>query len=84
VRPDNHGFFAEPAIDQDIERISRLSIDEQPAAWANLDQTIMTDYYPVIITDYRGDALLHGSRIRGMSHDNVYGMPTWKDIHVIP
>jgi peptide/nickel transport system substrate-binding protein len=80
----NDMYFAEPAIDTEIARISRLPIDQQPAAWATLDKTIMTRYYPAIITDYRGDALPHGSRIKGMNHDNVYGEPTWKDINLTP
>jgi peptide/nickel transport system substrate-binding protein len=80
----NDMYFSEPAIDTEIARISQLPIDQQPAAWARLDQTIMTRYYPAIITDYRGDAFPHGSRIKGMNHDNVYGEPTWKDMNVTP
>jgi peptide/nickel transport system substrate-binding protein len=78
----NGMYFSEPAIDTEIARISRLPVDQQPAAWATLDKTIMTRYYPAIITDYRGDAFPHGSRIKGMNHDNVSGEPTWKDINV--
>jgi peptide/nickel transport system substrate-binding protein len=66
------------------KRVSRSSIDEQPAAWADLDQTIMTDYYPAIRTDCRGGAFAHGSRSGGMTHDNPHGMPTCKDIYAIP
>ena len=47
------------------QRISRSPIDEQPAAWADRDQSVMTDYYPAIVTGYRGDAFAHGSRIGG-------------------
>ncbi len=43
----------------------------------------MTDYYPGVVTRYEGVAMLHGSRIGGMNTDQVYGMPTWKDIHVL-
>jgi peptide/nickel transport system substrate-binding protein len=80
----NVAYFTEPVIDTEIERISRLPIDQQPQAWAALDQTIMTQYYPVIITGYHGDAFPHGSRIKDMNNDNILGMPTWKDINVAP
>ncbi|MDQ3028876.1 MAG: ABC transporter substrate-binding protein [Actinomycetota bacterium] len=79
----NRAYFAEPEVDAEIERISRLPIDEQPAAWAALDKTIMTDYYPAVITGYDGDAMPHGSSIGGMNNDNTLAMPTWKDIHVM-
>ncbi len=80
----NQAYFAEPAVDAEIDRISGLPLGEQPAAWGDLDRSIMTDYYPAINTGYLGSAMLHGSRIGGMNGDNANGMPTWKDIHVIP
>ena len=80
----NEAHFAEPAVDAEIDRISGLPLGEQPAAWGDLDRSIMTDYYPAINTGYLGAAMLHGSRIGGMNGDNTYGMPTWKDIHVVP
>jgi peptide/nickel transport system substrate-binding protein len=78
----NYGFFSEPAVDDQIEEIGRLPLDEQPAAWAGLDKTIMTDYYPAIVTSYDDSALLHGSKIGGMNIDQIIGTPTWKDIYV--
>ena len=81
---DFWAHFAEPAVDAEIERIAKLPIDQQPAEWGALDQLIMTDYYPVVVTGYLGSALLHGSRIGGMNGDSTIGMPTWKDIHVVP
>ena len=74
--------FAEPAVDAEIERIAELPIDQQPAAWGALDKMIMTDYYPAIVTRYDAVALLHGPRIGGLHTDN-WGMPTWKDIHIM-
>ncbi len=79
----NDAYFSEPAIDDEMGRISLLPIDEQPAAWGTLDESIMTDYYPIIITDYRGVAVLHGSKIGGMNNDETLGEPTWKNIHVL-
>jgi peptide/nickel transport system substrate-binding protein len=76
--------FSEPAVDAEIDRIAALPLDEQPAAWADLDETIMTDYYPQVVTGYGHRALLHGSRIGGMNIDDATGFPTYKDLYVIP
>ncbi len=78
----NFAHFAEPTVDAEIDRISKLPLDEQATAWGALDRTLMTDYYPAIITGYGTAAILHGSDIGGMNLDDVYVMPTWKDIHV--
>ncbi len=76
--------FAEPEVDAAIKRISRLPFEDQPAAWGALDKTIMTDYYPAIVTGYQAEPILHGSRIGGINVDNILGeMPTWEDLHVI-
>jgi hypothetical protein len=74
--------FTEPAVDGQIERISRLPIDQQPAAWGSLDNPIITKYYPLIVTGYGRVALLHGSRIGGMHVDNIHEEPTWQDMYV--
>jgi peptide/nickel transport system substrate-binding protein len=79
----NEAHFAEPAIDAEIGRISRLPIADQPGAWGALDKTIMTNYYPAIITGYRSATLLRGSRIANMNFDALYTTPTWKDINVL-
>jgi peptide/nickel transport system substrate-binding protein len=79
----NFAYFGEPRVDTAIERITQLPLDEQAAQWGALDKTIMTDYYPVIITGYRQAALLHGSHIGGMNVDTNVAMPTWQDLHVI-
>ena len=79
----NDAYFDEPEVDAEIERISRLPIDEQPAEWGTLDQTVMTDYFPAVITAYDVSALPYGTRIGGMRVDTLGGMPTWKDIHIL-
>ncbi len=28
-------------------------------------------------------AMLHGSKIAGMNADQVYGVPTWKDVYMV-
>ena len=80
---NNYAHFNEPAVDKEIARIqAEVPIDDQPAAWAALDQTIMEDYQPVVNLGYSGTAMIHGSAINGMFNDDVFGMPTWKDIWV--
>ncbi len=80
----NLGYFEEPAVDSEIERIGQLPIEEQPAEWGALDKSIMTDYYPAITTWYNGAAIPHGSTIGGMNVDSSYGGgPTWKDLYVM-
>lgn len=79
----NLAHFAEPAVDAEIDRISRLPLGEQAPAWGALDETLMTDYYPAIITSYPEVSMLHGSKIAGMNFEGVYSMPTWKDIYVL-
>ncbi len=74
---NNLSFFSEPAADAEIERILRLPLDQQDPAWVALDKTIMTRYYPVIITGYDVTALLHGTRIGGINSDNSH-----KDAHL--
>jgi len=38
----------------------------------------------VIPTGYSGAARLHGSRIKGMHINEVFGNPTWKTMSVAP
>jgi peptide/nickel transport system substrate-binding protein len=80
----NSAFFGEPTVDAQIDRIQQLPLNKQAAKWGALDKTIMTKYYPVVITGYRQAALLHGSHIGGMNVDTNVAMPTWQDLHVIP
>ncbi|HYO34201.1 MAG TPA: ABC transporter substrate-binding protein [Nocardioidaceae bacterium] len=79
---NNYSQLSEPAVDKEIKRIGTLPLDEQPAAWAALDQEIMTKYFPGPNTGYVGTAMLHGSKIAGMNNDDVFGMPTWKDMYI--
>jgi peptide/nickel transport system substrate-binding protein len=78
----NGAYFSEPEIDAEIERIQTLPFEEQPAAWGQLDETIMTDYYPAIVTRYQATPVLHGSRIGGAAADDLTAMPTWKDLYI--
>jgi peptide/nickel transport system substrate-binding protein len=77
-----YAFFSEPAVDAEIDRITRLPLDQQAAAWGELDKTIMTDHYPVVVTGYDVTNLLRGPGIGGTNIDNKQ-MPTWKDLHIV-
>ncbi|MGA8847240.1 MAG: ABC transporter substrate-binding protein [Nocardioides sp.] len=78
----NYSKFNEPAIDAEMKRIQSLPVEEQADAWGELDDTIMTDYFPLFVTSYGGVAQAHGSAIEGHFIDNTIGMPTWKNIWV--
>lgn len=80
----NYAVFNEPSVDEEIQRILNLPVEEQADAWGALDESLMTDYLPVIVTGYGGVAQQHGSKIGGHFIDNTIGMPTWKNIHVLP
>jgi peptide/nickel transport system substrate-binding protein len=80
----NYAFFAEPTVDAKMERISQQPLHQQAAQWGALDKTMMTHYYPIIITGYHKTALLHGSHIGGLRVDTNLPMPAWQDLHVIP
>jgi peptide/nickel transport system substrate-binding protein len=82
VLDGNFEYFRDPAVDREMQRISRLPFVQQPDAWGALGTTLMTKYYPVIPTSYDIVGVLYGSRISGAEYDNIYSLPTWKDIHV--
>jgi len=80
-RSDRTGFFDEPAVNATIDRIRRLPIEEQPAAWGALDQRLMTKYHPAIVIGYGSNGVLHGTRINGVHLNPTVG-PILPDIHV--
>jgi len=76
----NLSVFSEPSMDDEMDKIQTLPIADQPAAWNKLDQTILTNYFPLFVTGYYGYASMRGSKVNGYVDDTVFGMPTWKDI----
>ncbi len=78
----NYSVFKEPAVDKKITDILASPIEDQPAAWNALDKEIAEKYFPTFSTGYDGVAFMHGSKINNMFDDNVFAMPTWKDIWV--
>ncbi len=78
----NYAVFSEPKIDKEIADIQASPIDTQPDAWNAMDKEIAETYFPTFSTGYDGVAMMHGSKINNMFDDNVFAMPTWKDIWV--
>jgi peptide/nickel transport system substrate-binding protein len=80
---NNYAFFSEKEFDQRIDDILAMPIDEQAAAWGELDKYLFEKYYPGPVVGYAGVAAMHGSRVGGIHNDEVAGEPTWKDLYVI-
>jgi peptide/nickel transport system substrate-binding protein len=80
----NLAAFSERDVDDRVIEILERPLEEQAAAWNELDRYVSETYYPLITTHYTGVAQAHGSGIGGHFADGVYGQPTWKHIHVIP
>src|SRR5680860_305171 len=78
----NPSMFNEPALDNEQDRIQRLSPEAAAEGWGEFDEKMMTEYYPTINTGFRGQMTIHGSAVGGMEHDNVRGMPTLSLIHI--
>jgi peptide/nickel transport system substrate-binding protein len=79
----NFAHLSAPDVDQAIDAVSRLPVDQQPAAWGALDEDIMTDYYPLVVFGGQRIGMLHGADIAGI---HIYPAnqpsPTFKDISV--
>lgn len=79
----NTGAFSEAAVDDEMERIRSLPVDEQAEAWGALEQTVMTDYQPVIQTGYYQNIFGFGSDIGGFANDtSVGGAPDYRSIYI--
>lgn len=78
----NEAAFNNPEIDAKIEAVYELPADEQPKAWNDLEQEIMTTYLPVVPRYYGGVVQMKGSQIEGYAIDNTLGMPTFRDMWV--
>jgi peptide/nickel transport system substrate-binding protein len=65
-----------------MDAIQKMPLEQQAAAWNNLDRQIAKKYFPLFTTYYTGIAQAHGSKINGHFDDNTLGMPTYKDIWV--
>lgn len=78
----NYFAFSEQDVDDRISEILASPVEEQAAAWNELDKYVFEEYYPGPVTAYYGTAQAHGSGVNGHNVDNTLGMPTWKQIYV--
>jgi peptide/nickel transport system substrate-binding protein len=78
----NTAFFSEEAIDARFDEIPTLPIEEQPAAWGELDQQILEEYFPLIPLAYRNDLFAFGEKIGNPTGDGALGAPNYKDLYV--
>jgi peptide/nickel transport system substrate-binding protein len=77
---NNYALFSEADVDGRIDDILGLPIEDQAAAWGELDEYISETYLPLIPISYDGVIQAHGSNVNGHYDDLVLGMPTFKSI----
>jgi peptide/nickel transport system substrate-binding protein len=78
----NYSAIDIPSVNSQINSVQKLPLDQQAAAWNNMDKSIATKYFPLFPTYYGGVALAHGSKIQGFNDDTTLGQPTWKNIWI--
>lgn len=79
----NTGHYSNPDVDKEMNRIATLPIEEQPDAWGELENKIMTEDMPVINTGYYQVIYGVGTDIGGFSNDfTVGGAPNYSTMYV--
>jgi peptide/nickel transport system substrate-binding protein len=78
----NYSAMSNKSVDNQIAAVQRMPLDQQAAAWNNMDKQISAKYFPIFPTYYGGVAQAHGSRIQGDNDDTTLGLPTWKNIWI--
>lgn len=78
----NYANFCDDDIVAEIKRVKGLPIEEQPDAWADLEEQIQTEFYPIIPMSNGGTIQAHGSALEGVNIDITGGMPTYKTVWV--
>lgn len=79
----NTAFFDEPSINDEMDRINTLPLKDQAGAWGDLDEKIMTEYFPIIPTAFRNDLFVFGTKIGNPTGDGSIGAPNYKDLYVM-
>ena len=82
-QPYNTSYFSETEVDDRIKEIATLPLEDQAAAWGDLDELIGTKYFPMIPTAYRNDLFGAGSKIGGFTGDAAMSAIYYKDLYVI-
>jgi peptide/nickel transport system substrate-binding protein len=76
----NYAVFSEEDVDTRIDEIQSMPIEDQPAAWNELDKYIAETYFPQFVTTYDGTVWAAGSNVQGNYSDIVFGMPSFKNV----
>lgn len=79
----NTGNFSEPSVDQQMDAIKEMPIDQQANAWGQLENDIMTKYYPVINRGFYQYIYAYGKGLSYLYNDtSVGGAPNYRDVFV--
>ncbi|GAB3020064.1 ABC transporter substrate-binding protein [Nocardioides flavus (ex Wang et al. 2016)] len=81
--PFNTARFADPTVDRAMDDIAGLPVEEQAAAWGELDEQILTDHFPIIPTSYQNRLLVFGERVGNPTGEGSMGAPNYKDLFVV-
>ena len=79
----NTAKFSEASIDEQMDAIPEMPLEDQPAAWGDLDEKIAKEYFPIIPTAFRNDLFVFGSKIGNPTGDGTMGAPNYKDLFVM-
>ena len=78
----NTSYFSNEEVDARMDEIATLPLEDQPAAWGDLDEEIGTKYLPNIVTAYRNDLFGAGANIGGFTGDGAMSAINYKDLFV--
>jgi peptide/nickel transport system substrate-binding protein len=79
----NTAGFDEPEVDEAMDLIATLPIAAQPEAWGELDEQVMTDFFPLVPTAYVNRLFVFGADIGNPTGDGSMGTPNYKDLYVV-
>lgn len=82
--PFDTARFAEPSIDRAMDEIAELPVEQQAAAWGELDERVLTDHFPIIPTAYVNRLFAFGDRVGNPTGESSLGAPNYKDLFVVP
>jgi peptide/nickel transport system substrate-binding protein len=75
------GMLSDPALDKEIDDVSKLPADQAAKKWAELDEKIM-GMYIVIPRYYNKMAVVVGTGVGGAEGDGTMGMPFFLNMFV--
>jgi peptide/nickel transport system substrate-binding protein len=79
----NTADYSNKEVDAQMDKIATLPLEEQPAAWAELDKKITTEDFPMMNTGYINNLMIYGEKIGGFMNDGQIGAPNYRDMYVM-